>query len=510
MASYTTFTNLNLTPTNFRKDLCLCVCIPEGLKSKVLEHAHDDKCFGLHGGIAKTLMKLQLAKVHWPSQNKDVVNWVQSCKECIEKKPPKPANKAPLQAYNVGQAGIAQHWHIDFYGPLLESYCNKRYILVFCDAMSKYVELVPIKQGTAKEVAQAFVKRILLRHGTPRCITTDTAQNMASRILEATAKLVGTIKTTSSPLHPQSNAVVERKMSMITNALAKYLNGKDQRTWPEYLEFIQFSYNCTPSESLGNLTPHYVFHMRDAVSPMECALVTPDTPVKTVKQFVEETKAKLQETHNFVQTVLQDTHQKNIAQKNKDAKLLEYKVGDQVAMYCPTLKVRKNRCPKWHSPWIADYTVFEIVDKTHVKLLKRSSGKILRRKIHIDRIKKAPPRDNPDKEIITATLDSCEAAIDPAFQDSAPATPTQGDIALIEGAHSMNAMVNTSYQEGPYKIAKILAKRQTPQNTWQFRLSFYTFPESYNTWVDMSDLPSYLQDLVKLAWKKIKTRKSKH
>ena len=54
---------------------------------------------------------------------------------------------------------------IDLLGPFPETPNNKKYIIVMVDYLTKWAETDLLPNGNAEEIAQFFVKHIVLRHG---------------------------------------------------------------------------------------------------------------------------------------------------------------------------------------------------------------------------------------------------------------------------------------------------------------------------------------------------------
>jgi len=69
----------------------------------------------------------------------------------------------------------------DFVRPLPRSKQGNSMLLVFHDAFSKWVELVPIRKATTALVQKAFRERILGRVGVPRKFVWDNGTQFTSR-----------------------------------------------------------------------------------------------------------------------------------------------------------------------------------------------------------------------------------------------------------------------------------------------------------------------------------------
>jgi hypothetical protein len=64
-----------------------------------------------------------------------------------------PAPSKPFQAVSTGNLG-----------PLRKTTTGNKYVIVFICYMTKYVELIPLKEMCAVTVADAFINNVLCRH----------------------------------------------------------------------------------------------------------------------------------------------------------------------------------------------------------------------------------------------------------------------------------------------------------------------------------------------------------
>jgi hypothetical protein len=69
--------------------------------------------------------------------------------------------------------------HADLFGPLKTSDSGKKFILCLTDALTKYVELVPLPNKEADTVANAIFDKWYCRFGAPLDKVTDQGKNFA-------------------------------------------------------------------------------------------------------------------------------------------------------------------------------------------------------------------------------------------------------------------------------------------------------------------------------------------
>ena len=114
--------------------------------------------------------KLITARYIWPSINKDVRQWAQSCLQCQKTKVHQ-HTITPLGTFATPDARF-DHVHIDIVGPLPVSKGNS-YLLTCIDRFIGWPEALPLPDMTAQTVAGVFVSGWISHFGIPSTITTD-------------------------------------------------------------------------------------------------------------------------------------------------------------------------------------------------------------------------------------------------------------------------------------------------------------------------------------------------
>ena len=97
---------------------------------------------------------------------------------------------------------------MDIIGPLPRTRRGNRFILVLSDYATRYPEAIPLKNITAKKVAEVLIE-IFARHGIPGEILTDQGTNFTSLLLGELYKLIGVTALHTSPYHPQTDGLVK-------------------------------------------------------------------------------------------------------------------------------------------------------------------------------------------------------------------------------------------------------------------------------------------------------------
>lgn len=131
--------------------------VPDHSKERVLHDAHDTPEAG-HMRVDKTYRRLQLY-YYWPGMYKNVVEYVESCLDCQLVKVPR-----ELPTGQMGYRYVDGPWTNvsgDIMGPFPDSYNQDKYLIVFVDRFTKYVEMKAIQNANAQTVLKTFEELVI-------------------------------------------------------------------------------------------------------------------------------------------------------------------------------------------------------------------------------------------------------------------------------------------------------------------------------------------------------------
>jgi Integrase zinc binding domain len=113
-----------------------------------------------HGGVERTLKKLETLNQFWPNVRLDVKTYIRDC-ACCQKMS---QIKIPINAYKYTTSTYRpmECINIDFIGP----YPDKGYVLNFIDTFTRWVELNPVPEATAEYAAKCLLQHFG-RYGSP-------------------------------------------------------------------------------------------------------------------------------------------------------------------------------------------------------------------------------------------------------------------------------------------------------------------------------------------------------
>jgi len=139
---------------------------------------------------------------------------------------------------------------MDILGPLPVSEKGHKYILVISDYFTKWTEAYPMPNMEAATIATLFVHNFVCRFGAPDFVHTDQGRNFESTLMSEICKLLGIVKTRTTPYHPQSDGLVERFNHTLLTMLSIVAKDREQ-DWDLHLPLVMMAYRTSVQESTG-------------------------------------------------------------------------------------------------------------------------------------------------------------------------------------------------------------------------------------------------------------------
>ncbi|GFX76989.1 hypothetical protein TNCV_2079561 [Trichonephila clavipes] len=220
--------------------------LPRSRIPEVLKELHGSPTGG-HFGVMKTLHRVR-ERFCWGKVRADVEQWCKSCDACSARKGPKIRSRGKLHRYNVGAP--FERIAFDILGPLPRTASGNKYLLVVMDYFTKWPEVYPIPDQEAPTVAEAVVQHWISRYGVPLQLHSDQGRNFVSAVLKGVCELLGIDKTKTTPLHPQSDGMVERFNRTILNNLSLMVS-KNQQDWDQKVPLFLLAYRSAVHETTG-------------------------------------------------------------------------------------------------------------------------------------------------------------------------------------------------------------------------------------------------------------------
>ncbi|KAM8714816.1 hypothetical protein ACLKA7_001219 [Drosophila subpalustris] len=236
------------------------LCVAFDHRPRVLAECHDHPTAG-HLGIRKTIARIS-QRYYWPGLFRDVARYVKQCEKCQKFKVSqlKPAGRMLTRQVEEPFGTLCA----DFVGPLPRSKHGNTMLLVFFDAFTKWVELIPLRKATSAHLERAFREAILSRFGVPQRFVCDNGTQFTSRSFGAFCQTAGIELQHTAPYSPQQNPT-ERANRTIKTMIAQNICG-DQKTWDDFLPEIMLAINTSISDTTG-FSPAFLVQGREPRLP---------------------------------------------------------------------------------------------------------------------------------------------------------------------------------------------------------------------------------------------------
>ena len=310
---------------------------------------------GGHFGGQRTFERVR-ERFYWPGYHRQVLEWCRRCEACCMRSGPARQRKAQLKTRMEGEP--FRRIAMDILGPLPETDRGNKYVLVVGDYFTKWCEAYPVPNQEASTIACVFTEEWVSRYGVPGELHSDQGRNFESRLFAKTCQLLGIRKTRTTPLHPQSDGMVERMNRTLCGSLSKYVD-KHHRDWDSHLPWVMMSYRSSVHDAT-KFSPSYLLFGREPRLPMD--LICPD-PLATAEespcQYVVSLRERLQEAHLHARS---NTKQAAVSMKayyDGTARKQKLQPNDRVWLFAPARK--RGLTPKFQSPWTGPFLVEEVI-----------------------------------------------------------------------------------------------------------------------------------------------------
>ena len=318
--------------------------------------------------------------------------FVQTCPKCQGRKKPIPTPKPPLQP--ITAVSPFHMWGTDIM-ELPLSYDGNKYLLVFTDYLTKWVEAFPMPDQRADRVASLFLTQIVCRFGAPAKLLSDAAPNFLSKVVAEVLRICKTQKVTTTPYAPQTDGLVERMNRTLQGMLATYVE-QSQRDWDAQLPFILFAVRTSQQASTQE-SPYYLMFGQDPVLPIDLAFQYTSSPYIEVEDltYVEQVQQRLTLAWATARTALGKAQRKQKEYHDQKATQVAYNIGDKVLLKRTDTYI--GRAAKLGSPWAGPYLVTAVEDNNNVKLTElhaRMGPPTDPFRVHVRRVKKYFSRDD--------------------------------------------------------------------------------------------------------------------
>lgn len=257
-----------------------------------------------HGGRTRMLKELQ---VKYKNITYEVVMlYLNLCEQCQMK------NNAPKKGIVV-KPMVSSELNSRCQVDLIDLQSNRdgeyKFIMVYQDHLTKYVQLRPLKTKSFEEVAY-HVFSIFSTFGVPAILQSDNGREFSNQVISEICAMWKDIKIVhGKPCHNQTQGSVERVNQDIQNMLTAWMNNNDTNKWSDGLPFVQFSKNTAYHEEIRQSPYEAMFGVKT-----KRGIASSSLPSEQIASI--ETEEQLEEIANTFETEEQLKETVNTSEKN--------------------------------------------------------------------------------------------------------------------------------------------------------------------------------------------------
>jgi len=370
------------------KQVKLQLMVPRNKVAQVLEEIHGGKSGG-HLGVNKTINKAR-ERFYWVNYCDDVKAWCRQCDKCAASKGPSTRSRGSMKQYNVGLP--FERMAIDVAGPFPETERGNKYILVATDYFSKWPEVFAIPNQEATTIVEVLFNNVFSRFGVPLELHSDQGRNFESKLFQKLCDLLGINKTRTTPLHPQSDGMVERFNRTLEEHLSKVVD-IHQKDWDQHIPSFLLAYRSAIHDTTG-FTPARVLFGRELRLPCDLKFGTPNEEHVEINDYIDELKEKLLSIHDLTRKKIRLASDRMKARYDLKANSAGFHPGERVWLYNPQRK--KGRSPKLAQEWEGPYTILSRLNDVVYRIQRNPRCKM--KVVHLDRLKKYQGTQEADRD----------------------------------------------------------------------------------------------------------------
>ena len=161
--------------------------------------------------------------------------------------------------------------------------------------------------------------------------------NFLSNLIQEMCDILGVKKVNMSGYHPQTDGLVKKFNSTLTNMIAKSCELKDH-DWDDCLLYLLFSYRVSAQESTRE-SPFFLLYGKDARVPTSTVLSYTRSPYAVdMDDFKEDLVAGLSQAWKLAAESINKSQASQKKQYDRHASPPTVKVRDRVMVYMPAEK----------------------------------------------------------------------------------------------------------------------------------------------------------------------------
>ena len=273
-------------------------------------------------------------------------------------------------------------------------------------------------------IARVLVNEFISRFGAPTHLHTDQGRSFESSLIKEICRLMGIVKTRTTPYHPQSDGMIERFNRTLLSML-RMAAVDDETNWDLRIPCLMLAYRTSIHEATKH-TPFSLMFGREVQLHIDVMYGLPSGTEQpaNVPLFVKDLRKWMSEAYERVRSHLS-------SEQRRYKQLYDVKVagkpftrGSKVWLNNPVVPRGQSR--KLHRFWKGPYTVVDVWDNCVYKI-KQDAVPHKQHTVHFDRLKPYVERVLQECGTGSSQGDELDMMVLP-LQDPQEATPPSAHV----------------------------------------------------------------------------------
>ncbi len=341
----------------------LLKCLGPTEANRLLHEVHEGAC-GTHQSAHKMKWLIRRSGYYWPTMLEDCFKYYKGCQACQK------FGKIQMVPASVMNPIIKpwpfRGWGMDMIGKINPpSSKGHQYILAITDYFTKWVEAVPMRSVSSKDVINFVKEHVIHRFGIPQTITTDGGSVFISQEFRKFADDMGIKLIRSSPYYAQANGQAEASNQSLIKLIKRKID-EHPRRWHEVLSEALWAYRIS-CHGATKTSPYHLVYGQEAVLPWEVMAGSRritfqnDLTAEEYAALINDNVEDLTELRLWSLEKIKENKAKVARAYNKKVKPKEFQVGDLVWEAVLPLGTKDATYGKWSPNWHGPYRVNQVL-----------------------------------------------------------------------------------------------------------------------------------------------------